>query len=185
VEDHLADCASCRAELEDLYQLSAQLKLLQPAGMSLTADRFTAQVIMRLPSRPDRSKPQSIAIVIWWMFPAALLLAWAFIQTTNHVSDLFNVLLGAGILRNSSGWILANSQSGNWYADLLRWVQSSLTNSGWLGIQLLGDVQLIILNLLYSLIPMAVLGVLLWSWLAGWWVYQREGAGYKLMKGLK
>ena len=185
VEDHLRDCDFCRAELEDLRQLSAKLKSLPPAGASLAADRFAAKVMMQLPQGPSRSKPQNMASVIWWLVPAALLFTWAFIQTTDHVSDLFNMILGAGIIKNSGGWILANSPRGNWYAGLLRWGQSSLTDSSWLNIQLLGDVQLFMLKFLDSLVPMAVLGMLLWSWLAGWWLYQRQGAGYKILKGMK
>jgi hypothetical protein len=179
VEVHLVECALCRAELEDLKQLSAQLKSSPPASTTLNGNRFASRVIMQLPPRPGRVRNQSIPAAIWWLLPATLFVAWAFINTTDYVTNLLSFLLGTGLMKNTGGWVVFNTQGGDWFTALLGWAQSGLTGSGWMGVRLLGGAELFFWNMLFSLIPMAALGMLLWGWLAGWWVYQRQEAVYK------
>ena len=92
VEAHLARCATCRAELEELRALAALLQE-SPAAESLTPpERFVAQVGLRLPRRPERPAWQRALETGWQLAPLGLLGAWAFVQAVFVVSS---VVLGA------------------------------------------------------------------------------------------
>jgi anti-sigma factor RsiW len=51
VQDHLARCAACRAELEDLRGVSQILKEAASSEANQPSDRFIAELIRMLPPR--------------------------------------------------------------------------------------------------------------------------------------
>lgn len=94
VEAHLAECAPCRAELDQLRSLSAMLQE-SPAPTDLVPpEQFVAQVGLRLPRRPAR---QRALLAAWRLFPLMLLGVWVFLQTALIVTVLTRVALGFGL----------------------------------------------------------------------------------------
>lgn len=53
VEEHLTRCAACRQELEQLRGLSALLQESLPVESFTPAERFAANLALRLPRRPE------------------------------------------------------------------------------------------------------------------------------------
>ena len=79
VQDHLARCAACRAELKELQSLSQMLKEADPAVADQPADRFIAELTLMLPRRDGGTASLSERENIgWWLAPAGAVAAWAF-----------------------------------------------------------------------------------------------------------
>lgn len=168
VETHLAQCAACRAELEQLQALSALLQE-SPAAERLTApDRFVAQVGLRLARRPEQPAGRRALETGWRLIPAGLLGAWAFAQA---VFIMVGVVFVALNLSHGTAAGLLPTRGGSWLMEVLRWT----------GVHL-GNVERIVLQSLSTLGWLATLefallvaiGLLLWSWLASWWVRRRQ-----------
>jgi len=116
VEAHLAECSACREELATRQALSAWLRDL-PADLPLTpSERFTAQVMLRLPARrtPAASTPPNL---LPWALPLILLLAWGLLQAIS----ILNAWLQLGV---SSGWL----------SHLLPGLRPAGSNSLWVGL---------------------------------------------------
>lgn len=79
VEAHLESCAACRAELEQIRNLSALLQS-SPTPEFTPGDRFAAQVALRLPRKPAEATWQRTFRLGWQMVPFGLFGAWAFTQ---------------------------------------------------------------------------------------------------------
>jgi hypothetical protein len=86
VQEHLAECDACRAELESLQGLSALLQEA-PAAEFASQERFVSQVNLRLPERRTKQTRGRLIEAGWWMAPVGLLMAWIFISTAVLVSD--------------------------------------------------------------------------------------------------
>jgi anti-sigma factor RsiW len=141
VHEHLAECASCRAELAALEKLRHLLSENPEASGLLPAQQFASQVAMRLTRRPSRSFSQKIISVVWGSIPAVLLAIWAFTQA------IFTLITFSGTVANLGLW-----GRGFVIAD-----QSTAVNA-------------LLLNLGVS----GLVGILLMSWLASWWI-RRQG----------
>ncbi|MBN1642331.1 MAG: zf-HC2 domain-containing protein [Anaerolineae bacterium] len=88
VQEHLAVCAGCRAELEQLERLSSTLRAYALPDTVPSAEAFRAQVALRVARQPARA-PR----VDWWWYVVPLSLVTVVI-----------VLLGLLAL---SGWVRA------------------------------------------------------------------------------
>lgn len=149
VEAHMADCASCRAELESLRALTALLQESPvPVGL-MPAERFVAQVGLRLPRRPVQPAWRRALEVGWRLTPAGLLGAWAFIQAVFVVSRA--VLVALELVLGGSVTVALRA--------------------GFLGIGAFGWFW--VFNLALS----GAIGLLLWSWLASWWARRQQRPG--------
>ncbi|MCP4519386.1 MAG: hypothetical protein GY824_29670, partial [Delftia sp.] len=73
VEAHLAGCATCRAELDELRSLTALLGQSPGASVLTPPARFVAQVGLRLSRRPERPAWQRALETGWRWVPAGLL----------------------------------------------------------------------------------------------------------------
>ena len=66
VEDHLAECEACQAELDSLEGLSELLHDV-PAPEFTPADRFAAQVNLRIPHKQVVISRKQVMEAGWWM----------------------------------------------------------------------------------------------------------------------
>ena len=111
VQDHLATCPTCLAELKDLESLSGLLKT-NIAPELTSPERFAAQVQLRLPRRPLPSATTSEKTIPRWVLgaPLALIAAWAFLLAALWITSF---LLGAN-------WVLGpqNLLFTGWFAPV-------------------------------------------------------------------
>lgn len=84
VETHLADCADCRARLEQLDALHGLLfSDVLPAGLA-DDPRFSAEVNLRLQRREQvASSPERVWRVGWYLLPVGLLGLWVVWQAAR------------------------------------------------------------------------------------------------------
>jgi anti-sigma factor RsiW len=169
VEDHLTECAACRAELEELQKLTTLLRESPAADGLLPPERFVAQVGLRLPRRPIKPVWQRTLEAGWRLAPAGLVGAWAFVQAVFIVAGVALIVLqacGVDVLGLSPA-----SQRETWLAAGL----------GLLGAEPGDTVQgaLNVLNILgrgfvLYLSALVTIGLLYWSWLASLWARRRH-----------
>ena len=170
VETHLADCETCRQELRRLEGLTDLLRSgPAPAGL-MSANRFVYVVGLRLPRRPDRPVWQRVLKVGWQLTPLGLLGAWAFAQTTLVVTGMLLVARRLGLGGNLIATLLPASRGGSWSSELLSFSGAGLSEfipTVW---RILGNGGPLGWGVTLTLVALAVIGVLYWSWLASWWV---------------
>lgn len=169
VEEHLPECAACRAELKELQCLSALLHESPAAEGLLPADRFVAQVGLRLPRRPTKPAWQRTLETGWRLTPVGLAGTWAFVQAVFIVAGAVLIVLQiCGID------ILELQQVGHGET----WLTAVLSHVG-VG---LGDTTMTILKILdmlraglvlYLTATIAIV-LLYWSWLASLWARRRH-----------
>jgi len=178
VEDHLAHCATCRAELERLRAMAALLQE-SPAAEGLTPpDRFVAQVGLRLPRRPVRTAWQGALEAGWRLTPVGLFGAWAFIQAVLLVSGVVMGALQLGLGSDVTTWLLPASRQGPWLAEVFGLSGASLSDIGQIALQLLDSGGPLGWGVTLNLVSLVVIGLLYWAWLASWWARrQHRGEG--------
>jgi anti-sigma factor RsiW len=93
VEDHLATCPTCLADLETLDSLSGLLRANQAPELT-SPERFAAQVQLLLPRSPQPATSTNEKTLPRWVLgaPLALIAAWAFLQAALWITTF---LLGA------------------------------------------------------------------------------------------
>jgi hypothetical protein len=154
IEEHLSTCPECRAELEALRKLSILLQEAPTSESRLTAQRFQAQVMLRLPPAVQRPGWQRGLKAGWQLAPLGAVVAWAFGQAIWLVASLVAVLnspLGLNRLSLLSGGLSQTSPS-------LGWSEVATV------------IKLGLLNLAFS----ALVALFLCGWLASWWVVRRR-----------
>jgi len=182
VEDHLAHCTTCRAELERLRALAALLQE-SPAAVNLTPPgRFVAQVGLRLPRRPERPAWQRTLEIGWRMAPLGLLGAWAFVQTVSIVAGVVMGALRMGLGGDAVAGLLPASQQGPWLAEAFSLSGASLSDVGQIVLQLLSNGGPLGWGITLNLGALAVIGLLYWSWLASWWAARTRIPGQQRIR---
>jgi len=175
VEEHLAECEACQAELESLQGMSSLLHEV-PAGEFTANETFVLQVNLLLPQRPVASTRRKILEVGWWMVPIGLLTVWVFISTTILVSDMLSVANNFGLLDNVG--VMASDTSSNAY-----WT-STLGQFGLLqgsNLQWAERTESISRNLIPQIVWQISVALLYLTWIAIWWARQRlQGNGQAL-----
>lgn len=178
VQEHLAECDACRAELESLQGLSAMLQEAPEAEFA-SHERFVSQVNLRLPER--RTKPTRFRLIEagWWMVPVGLLMAWIFVSTAVLVSDVVSAADTLGLLdatgtlpvgdpSDDAVWISRLGQLGLLEGESLRWAEATegLTR-----------------NVLPQFIWQGAIALLYLTWIAIWWARQRHREPVPLLEG--
>ncbi len=153
VEEHLSSCPDCQAELEELGKLSTLLQEAPSPESWVSAQRFQAQVMLRLPPANPQPGWQRALKAGWQLAPLGAVLTWAFGQAVWLITSLVSVAslpLGssrAGLL--SGGLSLASA------------------GPGWGGAETI--IELVFLNLAFS----GLVAIFLSGWLASWWVIHK------------
>jgi len=174
VEADLADCATCRAELERLRRLAALLQESPAAEAIRRPERFVAQVGLRLPRRPVQTAGQRALEMGWRLVPAGLLGAWAFIQTVFIVGGMVLSGVRLGLGGDLAAQLLPASPGGLWLTDLLSVTGGELSDIGLIVLQVLSNGGPLGWGVTLNLVLLVVIGLLYWSWLASWWVRRQR-----------
>jgi hypothetical protein len=182
VENHLAECSKCRAELERVRELSALLRGTTATSEFLSTERFVTNLTLNLPRQTEKSQPRNKALEIgWWLVPVTILGMWAFIQVTFLLSSFIQAVSDAGLLGSTFAGLQGNPSQTEWFATLTGF----LGNQGFI-IQTmlapLNNLDLFIQSLAGQYIWQALLGVIYLGWLAAWW-FRQQGAKLNVQIG--
>jgi len=179
VEEHLAGCEACQAELDSLQGLSAMLHEV-PAPDFISNERFVAQVNLRLPQRRSASTAsRSLFDIGWWMIPVSLLMIWVFIGTTTIVSEMVSVADNLGLLDKTTASLISTSsdtadvastlgQAGVLQGNSLQWAERSESYTR---------------NVLPQLVLYVSVAVLYLTWFAVWWARRSRQVDGQLLEG--
>jgi predicted anti-sigma-YlaC factor YlaD len=174
VENHLAECAQCRAELERVQELSALLQGTAPAGEFIPTERFISNLTLNLPRQPEQPQTRKALEIGWWLIPVGVLGAWAFLQVTFSLSTLVQTASDAGLLGSTFTWFQGNPSQTLWFATLTDLFGSQPGFVGQTIFSMLNDADLFIHNLAGQFLWQLVLGVIYLGWLASWWFRQQS-----------
>ena len=177
VEEHLATCEACQAELESLQGLSALLQEV-PAAEFTSNERFAAQVNLRLPNRRVITTRRRFLEVGWWMAPVGLLMIWIFISTTIFVSDMVSAADNFGLLDDAAPLLVSDSSAGMWISTL---EQFGLLEGE--GLQWAERIESYTRNVLPQFIWQVSVALLYLTWIAIWWARQRRQGQVPLLEG--
>jgi predicted anti-sigma-YlaC factor YlaD len=169
VEEHLAECATCRAELKELQCLSALLHESPAAEGLLPADRFVAQVGLQLPRRPTKPVWQRTLETSWRLTPVGLVGMWAFIQAVFIVAGVTLI-----VLQISGIDTLGLQQTGHgetWLTEALGYVGVGLGNTT---MTILKVLDMLRAGIVFYLTATIAIVLLYWSWLASLWARRRH-----------
>lgn len=179
VEEHLAECEACQAELESLNGLSDLLHKVQaPEPASL--ERFVSQVNLRLPHEKRTVVSQERVMEFgWWMIPVGLLAIWVFTSTAFMLSDVLSVASRLGFLGGMSEW-LASGPSNNVYLSTTVGQMGLMTGNS---LNWAEATESFTRSSLPQIIVQISIAVLYMSWMAIWWTrHTRQGHG-QLLEG--
>lgn len=108
VEAHLAECELCQEELESVESLS-ELLLEVRAPEMVSAERFAAQVNLRLPHPRTAVSKKKVSQFGWWMIPVGLFASWVFVSTAFILSNVLSVAGNLGLLSGLSAWLASGT----------------------------------------------------------------------------
>ena len=178
VEDHLAECEACQAELDSLQILSELLQEV-PVPEFTQAERFAAQVSLRTPHKQSIISRKQISEFGWWMIPVGLLASWIFISTAFALGDILLAAGHLGVLSGVSDWLspgVSNDvyvstsigQMGLLSGSSLDWAEAAETFTR---ISLPQSILQVSIALLYL------------SWIAIWWARHTSQEHGQLLEG--
>lgn len=176
VEEHLAGCDDCRAELEQMQRLSALLHEAAPTDDFLPVGRFAANLTLNLPRRPAQSPPRKALEIVWWLIPVGALGAWLFFQVTVSLSSLVLTASETGLLGNGLSWLQGNPPQTRWFSLAMDLFGGQLGLTGKFILSALNDLSLFIQDMSNRLIWQALFATLYLGWLASWWLRRSEQA---------
>ena len=177
VEEHLAECETCQAELESLQGLSVLLREV-PAVQFTSNERFAAQVNLRLPQRRVVTTRRRALEVGWWMAPVGLLMIWIFISTTIFISDMVSAANKFGLLDDAAPLLVSDSSTGIWASTL---GQFGLLEGE--GLQWAERIESYTRNVLPQFVWQVSIAMLYLTWIAISWVRQRRQGQVPLLEG--
>ncbi len=172
VTQHLAVCAACHSDLLARQTLSTWIRSL-PEDLPFTpGERFTAQVMLRLPPRQAVTVQPTNALV--WGVPMALLTIWSVLQIMWGTIAWLRLGAQSGLLASEAPGLLTTGTRSLWLALLtllgsaapspslqaiLQWLQQADRWLGeWLGV-LIWQAQIALLYLIW---------LVLWGWRQFW-----------------
>jgi anti-sigma factor RsiW len=178
VKEHLAECEFCQAELESLDNLSLLLQEI-PAPEFTPAERFAAQVSLRLPRSRSATYGRKALEIGWWMIPVGLLAIWFFVSVVFLVSDIVAVANNFGLLTSAPDWtIFGQLSAADWSATL-----------GQFGV-LSGDtldratfIETVARTALPQIILQVSIALLYLSWIVIWWARRQRQEHGQLLEG--
>jgi hypothetical protein len=178
VETHLVECELCQAELASLESLSDLLHEF-PAPEFTSAERFAAQVNLRLPHKRTVLSSKQLIEVGWWMIPVGLLGAWIFVSTSFALGNLLSAANNLGLLSNISGWLAFGPSS-----DI--YLSATLGQLGILGGNGLNWAEITETSTRMSLPQISLhvsIALLYLSWIAIWWARHTRREHGQLVEG--
>jgi predicted anti-sigma-YlaC factor YlaD len=174
VEDHLVQCAACRADLEEMQALSVLLQESPSAQGLASAERFVAQVGLRLPREQKQPVWWRALVTGWRLAPVGLVGAWAFTQALFLMTSAALIALQLGLGGDALAGLLPTSQQGTWLSMGLSLSGASLSEVAEVILRLLANGGPLGWAAMLNFAATAVIGLMIWSWLAGWCVRHRR-----------
>jgi predicted anti-sigma-YlaC factor YlaD len=168
VQAHLETCPACRAELEELRQLSTLLRAAPLPEFTPALD-FKAQLMLQLPRRADAPQAHANRQVLAWLAPALVLAGWIFVQVVLGLGTLVSVAHQTGLLDGAAAWAGGAPQQMQWVAIVQSTLGGMLGPQGQAGLTVLNDTGLFVQNLLIPLLLQVGAAVLYWGALALLW----------------
>ena len=175
IEQHLAGCPDCQAELAALRRLSQALQEAAFTPDFTPAERFAAQVMLRLPRQPAQPTGRKTSDLGWWLAPAVILFAWAFVQAVFLLSTGVWTAGQAGLLGETAAWLAPKAAETGMLTGALQWLG---VMPGGVTQQMASFSESIGWNMLLQVVLEGGLGLLYLGWLVIWWLRrQQPGAG--------
>ncbi|HEY70638.1 MAG TPA: hypothetical protein G4O08_08650 [Anaerolineae bacterium] len=150
VAAHLETCATCRAELAKLDALRKVLQEVPQTQELMKPQQFIARVGLMLPDRSNRPSWRRWLSAFWQSIPILLLLSWAFLQTLLILVSLGEIALNLGL-----GSVIPNGLSNISQPSAIHPLPLSLGLS-------------------------ALIGMMLLSWVASWWIRRQGGNPFQM-----
>jgi predicted anti-sigma-YlaC factor YlaD len=173
VEAHLAKCALCRAELEQLQALSALLQEIPAPETRTSAERFVAQVGLRLPRRSEQTAWQRGLEWGWRLAPVGLLVAWAFMEAVFWVAGTASWALRLGLGGEAvARWLPPSGNS--WLEQATGLSNASLGGVSTVLLQAFGRGGPLGWSVTLNVVLSALICLLYLSWLASWYARRRS-----------
>jgi predicted anti-sigma-YlaC factor YlaD len=169
VENHLAECAACRAELNELRCLSALLQESAAVEGLMPAERFVAQVGLRLPRRPTKPAWQRTLETGWRLAPAGLVGAWAFVQAVSIVAGV--VLIALQVCGVDVLGLQQPAHHETWLMVALNYLGAGLNETILI---VMKTLDVLAWGLTLHLTATLAIVLLYWSWLASLWARHRH-----------
>ena len=164
VEEHLAECEACQAELEALGNVSGLLHEV-PLPDFPSPERFAAQVNLLLPQKRTPPPQRSLFEIGWWMIPVGLIAVWVFISTAILLGDAVSAAKNFGLLDSTTAsFISASSDTAE--------VTSTLGQFGMLqgnSLQWAETTETFTRSWFPQIILYVAVALLYLTWLAVWW----------------
>jgi len=173
VENHLAECAECRTELDGIQDLSSLLRQTAPAGEFISTERFVSNLTLNLPRQPEQPQTRKVFEIGWWLIPVGVLGMWAFLQVTFSLSSLVLTASDTGLFGNTFTWLQANPPQTEWFATLTNLYGSQLGFTSQMTLSTLNNADLFVHDLIGPFIWQAFLAIVYLGWLASWWFRQQ------------
>ncbi|MBI5932516.1 MAG: zf-HC2 domain-containing protein [Chloroflexi bacterium] len=170
MERHLADCATCQRELDDLRRVSDLLRAA-PSPAFTPADRFASNLTLLLPRRPQGSHPSKVPPAAWWLVPAGLLGLWVFIQTVSALTNFVYAAEASGMLAQIAPGLSVGQTQTAWFAAASNLLDVQLNASQQSTLSMLNQVNLFGVNFLQSIFWQAGLLALCVIWFLAWKIW--------------
>ena len=175
VEQHLADCSACRAELDEIRSLSFLLSDTQPDAEFIPTDRFVANLVLGMPRRPETPPASSRFVQTgWWLVPVGLLLAMFFVNITLSLSSAASLASNSGLFGAGLPWAQEGSLQMGWFIRAMDLFGSRLSGPGQSILSIVNEVNVFIAQLVRPLIPQVLLAAGYLGWLLAWWLRSQE-----------
>ena len=178
VEEHLAGCEACQAELEALGKLSGLLHEV-PLPDFPSPERFASQVNLLLPQKRTPPPQRSLFEGSWWMIPVGLVVVWIFISTAILLGDAVNVAKTLGLLdKTTASFISAPSGTVD--------VSSTLGQFGLLNenrVEWAETTESLTRSWIPQIVLQASVALLYLIWLAVWWARRTHQWSESLLEG--
>lgn len=169
VEEHLAGCDVCRAELESLRNLSAVLQEV-PAPEFTSSERFAAQVNLRLPHEMPKATNPNVREIGWWLIPVSLLMIWFFLGALTWMNNALSTASGLGLLHNAPTWLVSNSSNEAVWSNAL----SRIGLLGGTNLEWAKGIESFTRNGLPQFIWHISIAILYLTWITIWWARQKH-----------
>ena len=174
VETHLAECSACREELQTLRTLSGLLQEAKPETETISAERFSSQVILQLPRRKPKAQNNSLISLLWWIVPGTLLFAWLFVQTLSLTTNLVNSAEQFGLRGALSEYLVAGPQQALWTATIIDLINGDLGASGRTFLEILAGAEWFTRKVGGQFLWQGTLLLLYWSWMVVWFIRRQR-----------
>jgi hypothetical protein len=178
VEEHLAGCEACQAELESLSKLSGLLHEV-PLPDFPSPERFASQVNLLLPQKRTPPPQHRLFEVGWWMIPVGLLAVWAFISAAILVGEAVDLAKNVGMLNGTVASFVADP------SDTVN-VTSTMGQFGVLqgnSLQWAERTESFTRGLFPQIIFQAAVALLYLAWFAVWWTRHTRQMSGTLLEG--